>query len=171
MAPRQTKNQLSTFPRNVSFAKDGNKVQYHQQLTRACVATGESGTLHDALTIVAEIDANRVIVESTTTTVSDLIESGKAMPAYNYEGGPVSFVPTGRVFIRVGSTSDIRDFESDIADVGFEIEEPHPKFDFAAWVIASSGHKSEALRQCEALGEIDGVENVEPEMLSASVLR
>lgn len=171
MAPRQSKNQLSTFPRNVSFAKDGNKVHYRQQLTRACIATDDPETDSDALKVVARIDADRVIVESTATAVGDLIAAGKAMPAYNYEGGPVSFVPTGRIFVRVGSAADIRDFKNEIAGAGFAIEEPHPKFDFAAWVTASSGQKSEALRQCEALGNIDGVENAEPEMLSASSVR
>ncbi len=172
MAPREPKNQMSSFPRNVSFAKDGNTVQYRQQLTRACVQSKQLDAMSDeTLTVVADIDEKRVIIESTAGEVDDLIRSGRAMPAYSYEGGPVSFVPTGRVFLRVDRDSRVVDYKTELRKAGFAITEPHPRFDFAAWLTAASEQTGEALRLCKALGEIAGVENAEPEMLSASARR
>jgi hypothetical protein len=84
------------------------------------------------------------------------------------EGGPVG-VPTGEVFVRFAAGTRAANHRSALAAAGFEIKEVPAYAPHAAWVRARSHDAAEALAGLGRLAALPGVENVEPQLLSARV--
>jgi hypothetical protein len=92
-------------------------------------------------------------------------------PVYVTDPGGSQAVPSGLVFVRFGEKMSARDHEGAIAAAGYEIVEVPPYALHAAWVRARDGSIPTALNGVERLEAIDGVENVEPQMLRPRSLR
>ena len=84
--------------------------------------------------------------------------------------GPL-FVPTGRVFVRFDRRLRSREFTSQLEDLGFSVIEVPPYAPHAAWVAHESGHIYSSLIKFRRIQSLDGVENVEPQMLTSRVAR
>jgi hypothetical protein len=84
--------------------------------------------------------------------------------------GPV-LVPSGHIFARFHE--DIRAEEQTqlLATAGFEIAERLSYAAHAVWLRARSGDAADALHQFPLLGEIGGIESVEPQMLMGRSFR
>lgn len=92
-------------------------------------------------------------------------------PVYVADPGGSRAVPSGLVFVRFEEKRSARDHEGAITAAGYEIVEIPPYALHAAWVRASEGSIPAALKGVERLEAIDGVENVEPQMLRPRSLR
>ena len=74
-------------------------------------------------------------------------------------------VPTGRVFIRFADGVKAGDHETEIGKAGYKVEQTLDYAPNAAWLRARSSNIADALNGIDALQQIAGVENVEPQML------
>lgn len=92
-------------------------------------------------------------------------------PIYVADPGGSRAVPSGLVFVRFEEKRSARDHEGAITAAGYEIVEIPSYALHAAWVRASEGSIPTALKGVERLEAIDGVENVEPQMLRPRSLR
>lgn len=106
----------------------------------------------------------------------DAASSTKLSPVYTLaSGGAGSIapgdaarsmaVPTGRVFIRFADGVNISDHETEIGNAGYQLEQKLAYAPNAAWLRAGSSSIADALNGIDALQQITGVENVEPQML------
>ena len=96
-------------------------------------------------------------------------ESGEAGalvgPVYGADPDGAIAVPTGRIFVRFEEGSMAADRAGEIEAAGFAVDEVVSYAPHAAWVVPSSGSIADALANVEALEDVSGVVNVEPQLL------
>lgn len=86
-------------------------------------------------------------------------------PVYRLgEHGPLA-VPTGKVFVRFAEQTSLADHRGEIERAGFEISQTLSYAPHAGWVEPGSREIAEAVSRFQELGQIPGVEAVEPQML------
>lgn len=89
----------------------------------------------------------------------------KIGPVYRLgEHGPLA-VPTGKVFVRFAEQISLADHRGEIERAGFEISQILSYAPHAGWVEPGSRKIAEAVGRFQELGQIPGVEAVEPQML------
>jgi len=96
---------------------------------------------------------------------------GKTTPVYSLQpDGPLA-VPTGRVFVRMGSDRSFADHERDFRDAGYKIDHAVPYAPNAGWLRSSSSSIAASLAGLDKLSSISGMEHVEPQMLRKAVCK
>jgi len=93
------------------------------------------------------------------TAVYELNESG------------TTFVPSGRVFIRLQRDEQVKHIVHQLEELGFTIIEIPKYAPYSAWIKHQSGLTHKALANFKAIQKIKFVENVEPQMLAMRSLR
>jgi hypothetical protein len=89
--------------------------------------------------------------------------------AQSPRGTPV--IPTGLVLIRFREDLSVLTRRPHLEQAGYEIVQTLPYAPRAAWLRARSGNPADALRRLAELEQLDGVENVEPQMLMEAARR
>lgn len=84
---------------------------------------------------------------------------------YTSQPGGSPAVPSGRIFIRFEDGINVADRKPEIEKAGYKIAENIAYAENAAWLSERSGSVAKALVGIEKLERINGVENVEPQML------
>ena len=97
--------------------------------------------------------------------------SGTVSPVYTLSPNGSLAVPTGLIFIRFAEGVKVESHQADIKLAGYEIAETLAYAPNAAWLRAQSGQILAALLGIAKLEALADVENVEPQMLMASVGR
>jgi hypothetical protein len=92
-------------------------------------------------------------------------ETGERGPVYELDGGAVA-VPTGRVFVRFAEGIDLRSRAAEVERAGFAIESVPTFAPHAAWLRPVRPGVARALLGLERLACVQGVERLEPQMLS-----
>jgi hypothetical protein len=91
-------------------------------------------------------------------------------PVYSTRGGPLA-VPTGLLFVRFAEGTAAASQRESLERAGFDLVEVPSFAPHAAWIRPSAGGIGAALRRLADVEAIPGVENVEPQMLTARVPR
>ena len=94
-------------------------------------------------------------------------EIGPGRPVYRLEGGPVPFVPTGRLFVRLAPERRLDACAAELAGLGLRVSRVNDWAPHTGWVEAEDGDLATALGRIDAVGRLLSAENVEPEMLTA----
>ena len=89
-------------------------------------------------------------------------------PVYAFSAEELPAVPTGRVFVQSSKAGDLA---QRVARLGYRIESVPQYAPHAAWLVAADGAVATALRNVEALIALDGIDSVEPQMLSPAAPR
>ena len=98
-------------------------------------------------------------------------EGAHAGPVYRRVPGGDLVVPTGRVFVRFDSGDAAADHQEELRAVGYEVEQVPPYATHSAWVRATTGGVTAALRNIHRLDDVPGVVAVEPQMIGPSARR
>jgi hypothetical protein len=96
---------------------------------------------------------------------------GSLSPIYALQSEGSLAVPTGLVFIRFQERVEVKSRSSAIQQAGYAIAQTPSYAPHAAWLRARSGKILDGLVGIPQLEAIPDVENVEPQMLMASVKR
>ncbi len=86
-------------------------------------------------------------------------------------GGSALNVPTGQVFVRFASDVDVATQHDSLESAGFTIAQTLSYAPNAAWLKHKDGDVAAALNAIPKLEKLDGVENVEPQLISPRSLR
>ncbi len=92
-------------------------------------------------------------------------------PVYRDRSGGELCVPTGRLFVRCAEDDDFAAKTDAVEAAGYAVVEVPAYAPHCAWLVARSGRIEDALNGIPGLEEIDGVVNVEPQMLRRRALR
>lgn len=156
---------ISSWPRQLAKSSERPGVVY--ELAEDLVAT--HGVL--AVEALVQFEDERIALCRPDVAARGPVDLADVGPVYRQRpGGPVA-VPTGRVLVRFAEGESLERHRSDLASAGFEVEQPLAYAPHAAWLRPSTGHVSDALRQLARLDHLEGVENVEPQMLTKRGLR
>ncbi len=88
-----------------------------------------------------------------------------------YRNDSAIAVPTGRVMVRFAEGEDAGAHEKRIKQAGYRIEQQLSYAPNAAWLRDTDDDIAGALSHIEALEQLPGVENVEPQLLSQRALK
>jgi hypothetical protein len=91
-------------------------------------------------------------------------------PAYELSGGTPA-TPTGRILVRFKDAAALQASRKEIEAAGYKIEELLSYAPQAAWVRAASGDTAESLTRIAMLESLNGVEEIEPQMLRPRALK
>lgn len=97
-------------------------------------------------------------------------ERSEARPVYELPGGAPG-VPTGLLFARFREGTDAAAQAPALHRVGYEIVEIPRWAPHAAWIRAAGGDVSRSLANVAALERVEGLERVEPQMLTRAARR
>lgn len=92
------------------------------------------------------------------------------LPVYSQAVGDGLAIPTGRVFVRFADAIKAESRAAELKKLGYRIAQTLAYAPNAAWLEAEDGAPS-ALRNIERVEKLDGVENVEPQLLSPRAAR
>jgi hypothetical protein len=92
-------------------------------------------------------------------------------PVYRRRPSGDLVVPTGRVLVRFGPGQRVEEHRSELSAAGYTIDAVLSYAPHTAWVRATSGRTADALGHLDALGELPGVEHVEPQMIGEAARR
>jgi hypothetical protein len=101
---------------------------------------------------------------------SDKRRSPETSPSYQIKNGSAAN-PTGDVLVRFTEGLAAVDFAKSLREAGYNIVHELPWAKQAAMVRASSGSIADSLNMIDALEKIQGVENVEPQMIGKRASR
>lgn len=164
MADVGSEDFLSRFPQEFVVGTSPRPTRY--LITRDRFAVLDEVTIPSG-EIELEMDDGRVKVIRGTPPL-ELIESLPQSVTAVFqidEHGPLA-VPTGRIFVRVPEGSRLEDHQRDIEDAGFRIKDVLGYAPHAGWLEAKSKTPCDALTHFMKLQELEGVEAVEPQMLT-----
>jgi hypothetical protein len=161
---------FSEYPQQVRAGTDRSAVLYRRQPGYYAVhyneprkvAPGAVLQLNDGAIAVFSGEPDTTQLTSTQATIG---------PIYTLQPDGSLAVPTGMVFIRFAENVDVESHREAIKQAGYEIAQSLSYAPHAAWLRAQSGKISDALMGISKLEAIPNVENVEPQMLMARVLR
>lgn len=152
---------ISSWPRQVAHSSERQAVVY--DLAEDIVATHGVPVIEPSLATFAD---EGISLSTPDVVAGARIDSAHIGPVYRRRpGGPVT-VPTGRVLVRFAEGESVERRRPDLAEAGFEVEQSLGYAPHTAWLRPTSGRVGDALRQLTDLGRLEGVENVEPQMLT-----
>ena len=162
---------FSEYPQQIRAGTDRSAVLYQRQPGYYAVHYNEPREI--ARGAVLQLNDGAIAVfsgepENTTRLTSS---QGTIGPIYTLQTDGSLAVPTGMVFIRFAEKVDVESHREAIEQAGYEIAQSLSYAPHAAWLRAQSGKISDALMGISKLEAIPDVENVEPQMLMARVLR
>lgn len=108
----------------------------------------------------AVIDGNQIKVSQGQP------QSQEAQPVYSLSPGTFA-VPTGRIFIRFPENVRAETRSQEIETAGYQILQIPPHAPHTAWLASKSGSLADSLLGLARLPRIEGVENVEAQMLTS----
>ncbi|MGI5122403.1 hypothetical protein ACQEU5_23095 [Marinactinospora thermotolerans] len=124
------------------------------------------------------LDRESVAVHSAGETVSvvqgpplRLPPGSRVGPVYRRTPGGEVVVPTGRLHVRFAEGERAEEQRAELAGIGVVIDRVPAYAPHTAWVRGARGDIAESLRLVERLAALDGVRNVEPEMLGERAWR
>ena len=88
-------------------------------------------------------------------------------PVYRLEDGPVPFVPTGKLFVRLARGRRLDGFATELAALGLRVSRVNDWAPHSGWIEARDGDVAAALGRIDDVRTRLAAENVEPEMLTA----
>ena len=103
------------------------------------------------------------VLRDSETTHHDT-EKTDLEPIYEADGGGEAR-PTGRILVRFGSPDELDHARGAIGEAGYDVERVLSYAPQAAGVRSATGAIADGLRNIPKLESIEGIENVEPEML------
>jgi hypothetical protein len=157
---------FSDYPSEIRFSSQQSNVFYH--LLSQYYAVHYSQPQTAAPEAILQLNEGEIAVFSGDPSPS---VSGKVGPVYTLPASGSFAVPTGLIFIRFAETVSVKSHQADIELAGYEIADTLAYAPNAAWLRAPSGQILAALLGITKLEAIANVENVEPQMLMASVSR
>ncbi len=162
---RSQANAFSDYPPEIRFSSQEPAVLY--RLTSGYYAVHyPQPQAADPNAILQLNDGAIVVFPGTPHNVS-----GTVSPLYTLQAKGSLAVPTGLIFIRFSEGVTATSHQAEIKGSGYEIAEIPSYAPHTAWLRSQSGQILAALSGIAKLETIPDVENVEPQMLMASVGR
>ncbi len=109
----------------------------------------------------------RDVITGDANHIEDLRDGGEAVAVYRRGNNDSSFVPTGRIMVKVSADVTLESSYEAFKELGYSIIRACDSAPNAGWLRHRSDVLVEALLGCERLRRLDVVEFVEPEMLRA----
>ncbi len=149
------------IPERVVVRRAGGEVELLRQA--ACRATRDPALAQGAKELFRVQGGALVVIEAQATGAP---AGGDDLPVYRVgERGPLA-VATGQVHVRLGAGASLRARDAELRAMGFEIAQVPSWAPHSGLLRALGGGVAAALRGIEALRALDGVEAVEPELLT-----
>ncbi len=101
----------------------------------------------------------------------DFPKGGNVTAVYTLNRNGTFFIPTGRLFVRLEKNKKLQDLARRLAALQFRIVDIPAYAPHAGWIAHESGEPGRALAELDSVRNLEGVENVEPQMLSARSLK
>lgn len=152
---------ISTWPRRLAGGSDRLAVVY--ELAEDVVATHGVPPVEPTLATYAD---ERVALSPAEVLARSPIDSAQVGPVYRRRPGGALAVPTGRVLVRFVEGESVERRRPELAALGFEVDRRLSYAPHAAWLRSNTGRVGDALRQLINLERLEGIENVEPQMLT-----
>jgi len=152
---------VKEFPEFVEVSSKGGKVRYGR--AEGLFAVHGAKPPKQAPPVEFEIEDPPVRVYRGDSAAPGLAQSDEASPVY--ASGTDHGIPTGRVFAKFRKGTDPHKRADDLARIGFRIQEVPGYAPNTAWIEASSGRASEALRKLDELRALKGVVSAEPQLI------
>lgn len=160
-----SKDSLSRFPDQVAASSKRAGPSYRRAKDR-CAVAGPLPTDLESL-VETRFPAEEVTVfRADPESVAEAVAGVSLLPVYRLESGGPPAVPTGRVFVVFSEDVRANDMEAQIGKAGYTIDSIPGYAPHSAWLRARSGRTSDALRSLFQLARVDGVQNVEPQMVT-----
>lgn len=162
---------FSEYPQQIRAGTDRSAVLYRRQPGYYAVHYNEPNNV--APGAILQLNDGAIAVYSGEPDNTTRLNSTQATigPIYTLQPNGSLAVPTGMVFIRFAEKVDVESQREAIKQAGYEIAQTLSYAPHTAWLRAPSGKISDALKGVSKLEAIPDVENVEPQMLMARVLR
>lgn len=121
--------------------------------------------------LIAVHDGDRVSVREVRDADLDDLPADRVGPVYRQRPGGATAAPSGRVLVRYGEDDRIDGHRTDLAAIGYELEEALEYAPQAGWIRAAEGGIDESLRGLERIAALAGVQHVEPQLLREAARR
>lgn len=156
---------ISSWPRSVvhSYARS---TPVYERVDELVALHGTRGVASMAEPAIVAFDEEAVAVFPADAVARAGVDHSRLGPVYRHGVPGRLLVPTGRVFVRFVDGEIIEQHRRELAEAGFAIERSVAYAPQAGWVVPTAGGIGDALSGLDRLGGLDGVENVEPEMLA-----
>ncbi len=158
---------FSEYPQQIRSGTDRSAVLYRREPGYYAVHYNEPGAI--ARGAILQLNDGAIAVYSGQPNNNST--QGTIGPIYTLQPNGSLAVPTGMVFIRFAENVEVESHRQAIEQAGYEIAQSLSYAPHTAWLRAQSGKISDALKGISKLEAIPNVENVEPQMLMARVLR
>jgi len=145
------------IPETIEIRRGERSLVYRRDPRLTCV--GRDGPAPPGTSRSSLPDEGLVVVEGAGTAAG--------LPVYRLEHGPVPFVPTGKLFVRLPPGRRLDAFATDLAELGLRVSKVNHWAPHTGWVEAADGDVATALGRIDDLRRRLSAENVEPEMLTA----
>ncbi|HAX76967.1 MAG TPA: hypothetical protein DCY88_14295 [Cyanobacteria bacterium UBA11372] len=162
---------FSEYPQQIRARTDRSAVLYRRHRGYYAVHYNEPSKVAPGAVLQLNDGAIAVFSGEPDNTIRLTSSQGTIGPIYTLQSDGSLAVPTGMVFIRFAENVDVESHREAIERAGYEIAQSLSYAPHAAWLRAQSGKISDALMGISKLEAIPNVENVEPQMLMARVLR
>jgi hypothetical protein len=145
-------------PETIEFRRGSGTLVYRRDPRLTCIASEDDA---------ARRASRWSLPEEGLAVVETADAAGRASrPVYRLGDGPLPFVPTGRLWVRLPPGQSLANAADALSDLGLRIAKVHEVAPHAGWVEDARGHAVAALASTDLVRERLGAEVVEPELLT-----
>ena len=145
-------------PETIEIRRGGGTLVYRRDRRLTCIASE-----HEA----ARRASRWSLPEAGLAVVETADAAGRAgLPVYRLGDGPLPFVPTGRLWVRLPPGQSLVSAADALSELGLRIVKIHEAAAHAGWVEDARGDGVAALPSADLVRDRLGAEIVEPEMLT-----
>ena len=143
-------------PETIEIRRGGGTLVYRRDPRWTCIASGDAAARR----------ASRWSLPEEGLVVVEAAAGVGGRPVYRLGDGPLPFVPTGRLWVRLPPERSLADAAADLASLGLRIAKVQETAPHAGWVEDARGDLAAPLGLAERLRRRIGAEVVEPELLT-----
>ena len=145
-------------PETIEIRRGGGTLVYRRDRRLTCIASEDDA---------ARRASQWSLPEEGLAVVEAADAAGRAgRPVYRLGDGPLPFVPTGRLWVRLPPGQSLTSAGDSLSELGLRIAKVQEAAPHAGWVEDARGDVGAALGVVDLVRERLGAEMVEPEMLT-----
>jgi len=164
---------LAEYPPTLKHSTESPDIVYRRAPELVAVRGGSPRSRSDLPVLAVQGDQGesvRVYRARAEDRQAQPAGSGSMTAVYTLAPGRLA-VPTGRVFVRFRDDVVSTARSEDVQRAGYRIAQTLAHAPNAAWLEADDGQVTSALRNIEKLEQMNGVVNVEPQLLAPRAAR
>ena len=145
-------------PETIEIRRGRDTLVYRRDPRWTCIASGDE---------LARRASRWSLPEEGLAVVEAAQAAGRAgRPVYRLGDGPLPFVPTGRLWVRLRQGHGLASAAEVLAELGLRVVQVHDAAPHAGWVADARGDIESPLAIVDLVRVRTGAESVEPEMLT-----